>query len=380
MSGFRVTPWEVEGIVDYKKLLEEFGAYEITEELLSTIQNIAGELHHLLSRKIFYAHRDLDLVLKDYTEGRGFFLYTGIAPSKSTMHLGHITPFILTQWLQEKFKINAYIMIPDEEKYLAKKAESLKRVDELVNRTILDIIALGFDPDRTFIFRDREYIKHLYTAAVIVARRINWSLVKAVFGFDGETSIGLVFYPALQIVPTLFEKKRCLIPYGIDQDPYFRVQRDIAPKIGYYKTAGIMSKFIPGLEGISSKMSSSKPETAIFLSDDPEVAARKIMNAFTGGQPTIKEQREKGGNPNICCVFQWFKILFEASDKALEERYRKCINGEILCGECKVELAKRVKNFLTKHHEKVKEAKKLKDKFLYDGKLAQRMWNWEFHI
>jgi len=372
------TPWEVEGVVDYEKLLKEFGAYRVTDELLAELKKHTGELHMLLSRKIFYAHRDLDLVLKDYADGKGFFLYTGIAPSRSTMHLAHIVPFVMTQWLQEKFKVNTYIMIPDEEKYLAKKASSLAKVDTLVEQTILDIIALGFDPDRTFIFRDREYIKHLYTAAVVVARRVNFSLAKAVFGFHGETSIGLIFYPALQIVPTLFEKKRCLIPYGIDQDPYFRIQRDIAPKLGYYKTASLMSILIPGLEGIKSKMSASKPETAIFLKDPPEVAAKKIMNAFTGGQPTIKEQREKGGNPNICCIYQWFRILFEPSDKALLERYEKCINGELLCGECKKELAERIKEFLKKHQQKVKEAEKIKDKFLYDGKLASRMWNWEF--
>jgi len=378
MPSFRVTPWEVEGVVDYGKLLEEFGAYEITDELLSLMREAAGGLHALLSRRVFYAHRDLDAVLRDYTEGRGFFLYTGIAPSRSTMHLGHVVPFILTQWFQERFKVNAYIMVPDEEKYLAKKAANLRTVDELVERTILDIIALGFDPDRTFIFRDREYIGHLYTAAVVVARRINWSLVKAVFGFDGETSIGLIFYPALQIVPTLFERRRCLIPYGIDQDPYFRVQRDIAPKLGYYKAAGVMSKFIPSLEGIESKMSASKPETAIFLSDPPEVAAKKVMNAFTGGQPTVREQREKGGRPEICCVFQWFKILFEPSDEALRERYERCVGGELLCGECKVELAERVGRFLRDHQRRVRDAERVRDKFLYDGRLAQRMWSWEF--
>ena len=375
--GFKVTPWEVEGVVDYKKLLEEFGASEITDDLLNLMKNITGELHILLSRKVFYAHRDLDLILNDYLKGKGFFLYTGIAPSKSTMHLGHVIPFILTKWLQEKFKVNAYIMIPDEEKYLAKKAESLRKVDELVDRTILDIIALGYDPDKTFIFRDREYIKNLYTAAVMVARRINYSMAKAVFGFTGETSIGLIFYPALQIVPTFFEKRRCLIPYGIDQDPYFRIQRDIAPKLGYYKTAGIMSIFIPGLEGIKSKMSASKPETAIFLSDDPNIAAKKVMNAFTGGQPTVKEQREKGGIPEICCVYQWFKILFEPNEKGLIERYRKCKRGELLCGECKIELAKRIKKFLENHQINVKKAEKIKDKFLYDGKLAREMWNWK---
>lgn len=317
-------------------------------------------------------------MLKDYVDGRGFFLYTGIAPSRSTMHLGNVVPFIMTQWFQEKFNVNTYIMIPDEEKYLAKKVDDLKCVDEHVERTILDIIALGFDPDKTFIFKDREYIKHLYTAAVVVARKINFSLAKAVFGFNGETSIGLIFYPALQIVPTLFERRRCLIPYGIDQDPYFRIQRDIAPKLGYYKTAGIMSIFIPGLEGISSKMSSSKPETAIYLNDNPEIAANKIMDAFTGGQPTIKDQREKGGNPEICCVYQWFKILFEPSEKDLIKRYESCKNGELLCGECKVELAKRTREFLKNHQRRVKEAEKLKSKFLYEGELAQRMWNWEF--
>ena len=376
--GFRVTPWEVEGVVDYDKLLEEFGASKISDELLERIKHLVGDVHPLLRRRIFYAHRDLNLILDDYEEGRGFFLYTGIAPSRSSMHLGHVVPFILTKWLQEKFRVNAYLMIPDEEKFLAKKAEDLRQVDEFVDKTILDIIALGFDPDSTFIFKDREYIRNLYTAAVVVARRINYSLAKAVFGFNGETSIGLIFYPALQIVPTLFEKKRCLIPYGIDQDPYFRVQRDLAPKLGYFKTAGIMSIFIPGLEGIRSKMSASKPETAIFLSDSPEEATRKVMDAFTGGQPTVREQREKGGNPDICCVFQWFRILFEESDKRLLERYNRCVNGDLLCGECKVDLAKRVGRFLEEHQKLVLEAEKIKDKFLYDGKLARRMWNWEF--
>ncbi|RLE77056.1 MAG: tryptophan--tRNA ligase, partial [Thermoprotei archaeon] len=178
--------------------------------------------------------------------------------------------------------------------------------------------------------------------------------------------------------PTLFERRRCLIPYGIDQDPYFRVQRDIAPKLGYYKAAGVMSKFIPGLEGIESKMSASKPETAIFLSDPPEVAAKKVMNAFTGGQPTVREQREKGGRPEICCVFQWFKILFEPSDEALRERYERCVGGELLCGECKVELAERVGRFLRDHQMRVRDAERVRDKFLYDGRLAQRMWSWEF--
>src|SRR5207253_4757930 len=88
-----------------------------------------------------------------------------------------------------------------------------------------------------------------------------------VFGFTGETNIGMSFYPAIQVLPSLFEKKRCLIPSAIDQDPYWRIQRDIAEPLGYHKAAAIHSKFLPPLTGIQDKMSSSKPETAIYLND-----------------------------------------------------------------------------------------------------------------
>ncbi len=329
-----------------------------------------------MRRKFFFAHRDLDFTLKDYKEGRGFFLYTGRAPSKSPMHIGHLIPFIMTKWLQEKFGVNAYIMIPDEEKYLAKKVDSLREVELHVMQDVLNIIAVGFDPDKTFIFKDIEFIGRLYKAAVKVARHITFSTAKATFGFTGETSIGLIFYPALQIVPTLFERKRPLIPCAIDQDPYFRLQRDIAPKLGFYKTSELLSKFVWGLTGPESKMSASKPESAILLNDSPEEAAKKVKMAFTGGRATAEEQRKIGGIPEICPVYHWYSILFEEDDKKLEERYWACRSGKLLCGECKAELAERVKAFLRQHQRRVKDAEKLKDKFLYDGKLASKMWNW----
>lgn len=378
MEGYEVTPWEVRGKVDYDRLVVEFGVEKISPELLEELKRHTGELHWLLRRDFFFAHRDLGQVLKDYSEGRGFFLYTGRAPSKSPMHIGHMIPFLMTRWIQEKFNVNAYIMIPDEEKFLAKKVNSLEDVEPYVIQDILNIIAIGFDEDKTFIFRDTEYIGHMYRAAVKVARHINFSTAKAIFGFHGETSIGLIFYPALQIVPTLFEKRRPLIPCAIDQDPYFRLQRDVAPKLGRYKTAELLSKFVWGLLGPDTKMSASEPETAILLNEDPDKAAKKIMNAFTGGRATKEEQRKLGGIPEICPIFHWYSLLFEEDDKKLQERYNACKSGELLCGECKKELAKRVKIFLKKHQEKVERAKEKVEKFLYDGKLANQMWNWEY--
>ena len=380
MSSYTLTPWEARGRIDYDKLIAEFGVERLEDRHLEALRELAGSLHPLLRRRFFFAHRDLDQVLDDYRSGRGFFLYTGRAPSRSPMHIGHLPPFIITQWLQEKFKVNVYIEIPDEEKFLAKKADSLEEVAPYAEQDILNIIALGFDERRTFIFKDTEYIGRMYKAAVLVARHINLSTARAVFGFDGETSIGLVFYPALQIVPTLFENRRALIPCGIDQDPYFRLQRDIAPKLGRYKAAELLSKLVWGLAGPETKMSASEPETAIMLSDTPQEVRRKIMNAFTGGRATAEEQRRLGGVPEICPVFHWYSVLFEDDDKRLEERYWACKKGELLCGECKAELARRVVAFLEDHKRRLKDAAAKRDKFLYDGELAREMWNWEFKV
>ncbi|RLG06433.1 MAG: tryptophan--tRNA ligase, partial [Thaumarchaeota archaeon] len=114
---FIVTPWRVEGRVDYNKLIEKFGTSPIDDDLLGRIKAAVGELNHLLRRRIFFSHRDLDKVLDDWESGKGFFLYTGRGPS-GPMHIGHIIPFYFTKWLQDKFKVNVYIQLTDDEKFL----------------------------------------------------------------------------------------------------------------------------------------------------------------------------------------------------------------------------------------------------------------------
>ncbi|MCI2414992.1 MAG: tryptophan--tRNA ligase [Candidatus Aramenus sp.] len=375
-ENYTVTPWEVKGKVDYDKLIIQFGTQKVTEELKQRISRlVGGDLHVMLRRNVFFSHRDLDLVLKDYEEGRRFFLYTGRAPSLG-MHIGHLIPFIFTRWLQEKFKVNLYIEITDDEKFMRNVDYTLDQTRQWAYENILDIIAVGFDPDRTFIFQDTEYIKNMYPIAVKIAKKLTFNEVKATFGLDTSSNIGIIFYPALQIAPTMFEKRRCLIPAGIDQDPYWRLQRDIAESLGYYKAAQIHSKFLPPLTGPEGKMSSSNPESAIYLTDDPKTVERKIMKyAFSGGQPTIELHRKYGGNPDIDVPFQWLYYFFEPDDnriKKIEEEYR---SGKMLTGELKQILIERLNEFLEQHRQKREEAKDRVRLFKYEGKLATEMWN-----
>ncbi|MCC6030387.1 MAG: tryptophan--tRNA ligase [Desulfurococcales archaeon] len=374
-EDFQVTPWEVKGRVDYDKLIKIFGTQPLNKELLNKLERISGkELHMFLRRGVFFSHRDFDKILDDIENGRGFFLYTGRGPS-GPMHVGHLIPFIMTKWFQEVFNVNVYIMITDDEKFLDEEKMSLDEVRRWAYENILDIIAVGFDPDKTFIFLDTEYIRNMYPLAIKIAKKINLNLVRSVFGFSGDTNIGLTFYPALQIVPTMFEKKRCLIPAAIDQDPYWRIQRDLAEGFGYYKAAAIHSKFLPPLTGFEGKMSTSRPETAIFLQDDPKTVRRKIMRyAFSGGQPTIELHRKLGGNPDIDVSFQWLYMLFEPDDKRIKEIEEDYRSGRLLTGELKEILIERLNDFLEQHRQRREEAKELVHIFKYEGKLARQMW------
>ncbi len=368
---FEVTPWEVKGEVDYEKLIRRFGTKKITEDLRQKIKKHAKELDMMLRRDYFFSHRDLDLVLNDWEKDEGFFLYTGRGPS-GPMHIGHLVPLIFTKWLQEKFGVNLYIEITDDEKYWVKDYE-WKDVQKYADENINDIAAVGFDPEKTFIFKDSEYIRNVYPILVRAAKKITNSTAKAVFGFSGDTNIGLNFYPAYQTVPTFFEKKRCLIPCAIDQDPYWRVQRDIAEKIGYKKTAAIHSKFLPPLTGIDGKMSASDADTAIWLEDDEKAVKKKINRyAFSGGKTTIEEHRRLGGDPNVDVSFQWLKILFENDDNKLKKIETEYLSGKLLSGELKQILIEKINLFLTEHR---KRREKIDvEKFTKTGALAKKMW------
>jgi tryptophanyl-tRNA synthetase len=362
-----VTPWEVRGRVDYERLIREFGTQPLTKELLQRIAKYAGGLHLQLRRKIFFSHRDLDTVLDLYERGTRFVLYTGRGPS-GPVHIGHLVPWIFTRHLQEKFGARLYFQVTDDEKFVVDDELRLEDTKRFAYENALDLIALGFEPENTYIIFDVEDIDMLYDIALEVAKRITLSTAKATFGFQESTNIGWIFWPAIQAVPCFLHAKLtgqnvpALIPAAIDQDPYWRITRDVAPKLGYHKPAQIHCRFLPGL-GAGGKMSASEPETSIFTTDPPEAVKRKIWNAFTGGRPTVAEQRRLGGDPTVCSVFQYFYFLFEEDDDELAEREYMCRAGEILCGECKTELTERVVRFLTEHQRRREKARNIIHKF-----------------
>jgi len=364
-----VNPWEVSGKIDYEKLTKEFGVEAIDDELLERIRKDAGETHFMLRRKVFFANRDLNWLLDKYEKGEKFFLYTGCGPS-GPIHLGHLQTWIFTKWLQDKFKCDLWFQFTDDEKFLFKD-KSYDEIEKWTYENMLDVIALGFNPKKTHFLVDTKNANLLYPEAIKVAKKITYSTVKAAFGFDDSKNIGEIFYTSMQAVPaflpSVIAKKEipCLIPLAIDQDPHFRVARDVYPKLGHYKPAIIHGVFLPPLSGIEGKMSTSKENDAILTTDSPKEVERKIKKyAFSGGRDTIDEHRKHGGNPEEDVSFQYLKMFFEPDDKKLEKIYNDYRSGKMLTSELKEILIKKINEFLRYHQEKREEAKKHIDKFL----------------
>ena len=337
---------EVKGKIDYAKLVDQFGSTLIDDSLLEQLRaETVGKgrvpnLHRFLRRGIFFSHRDLHSLLNAVATGTPMYLYTGRGPSSESMHLGHLIPFLFTKWLQDALDVPLVIQMTDDEKFIFKgtydehTGDDLDRFAQLTIENARDIIACGFDFNKTFLFSDLDYVGRMYPNIVRIWKSVTTNAVTNIFGFDGSSNIGKVAFPAIQAAPSFASSfplvlnanrdsdHMCLIPCAIDQDPYFRMTRDIAHKMvkKAHKLSGkpalIHSKFFPPLQGATGKMSSSNENSAVFLTDSPEDIKNKIMHhAFSGGRETKAKQQELGADLEVDVSFQWLRFFLEDDEE-----------------------------------------------------------------
>jgi len=120
--------------------------------------------------------------------------------------------------------------------------------------------------------------------------------------------------------------------------------------LGLLRPAATFHRFMTGLQG--GKMSSSKPETSIYLTEDPKSAERKLKAAVTGGRATAEEQRRLGADPTICPVYEMYLYHLAKDDAHLQVVFDECKSGARLCGGCKSEAAGLLLEFLKAHRER----------------------------
>jgi len=357
-----ITPWDVQGEdekgIDYDKLIKKFGSQKIKPELLDRFTKVTGhEPHHFLRRGIVFSHRDFDNILTLKEQGKPFYLYTGRGPSSGSLHLGHCVPFMFTKWLQDVFDVPLIVQMTDDEKFLWKDLK-LEEANKLAYQNIKDIIAFGFDPEKTFIFCDLDYIpscKEFYWNMIRIQKCVNFNQAQKIFGFDETSYIGKVSFPAIQAAPSfstsfphLFGNRKipCLIPCAIDQDPYFRMTRDVAPRLNLPKPALLHSTFLPALQGAQTKMSSSEVNSAVEVCDTANQIKKKINKyAFSGGKVSVEEHREFGGDTSVDVSYKYLEF-FEEDDAKLAKIKEDYESGALLTGELKKILIEKLQGII----------------------------------
>lgn len=367
---FTVTPWEVEGDVDYDKLIREFGISPLGKLSETFEENV------LFRRKVIFAHREFDRILDAIKNKKKFIMMTGLMPS-GKFHLGHM---LLAQQMvfYQRLGAKMYIAVADLEAYNARQ-KSLNELREVaIDQYLLNYIALGLKPENcNFFFQsarsdDAKKSNAYYRLASNFSRYATFNEFKAIYGeiSPGKMNASLLqaadmFHPQLPdfegVAPTL-------VPVGIDQDPHLRIARDIAQRYkdhNFVQLSSTYHLFLPALSG-SGKMSSSDENSFIAMTDSEEQVEKKIKKyAFSGGCATVEEHRKKGGNPDIDVSYQYLKMFFEGDDKKVKELYQEYKNGNLLTGELKAILIEKINSFLKEHQKKREQAKKLVDKFVF---------------
>lgn len=129
---------------------------------------------------------------------------------------------------------------------------SLEEVESMAYNNAIDIMSIGFNPEKTIILSNFEAIKQLYPTVMDILRHTPIKQMIGIFGMKDGDSAGNYYFPAVEAAPAFSqalkgiinsEYPRCLVILGLDQDPYFRLARDVAPALNSPKPSLLHANF-----------------------------------------------------------------------------------------------------------------------------------------
>ena len=220
------------------------------------------------------------------------------------------------------------------------------------------VVPVGADQDphikltRDLAYRMRKFLVERRGDYVSIrGKAAGEDLMRAADAMLNEMGLGNVKRYEEHIDITEIQDQESLISGMLVEDIDYRII-ELETKHGGYgfvPPASIYHRFMTGLTG--GKMSSSKPESHIALTDDPKEAAKKIMRAITGGRQSLAEQKKMGGEPEKCSIYEFLVFHLSNDDKELLELDAECRSGKRMCGTCKKDVAERIERFLTDHQQ-----------------------------
>ena len=285
-------------------------------------------------------------------------------------YLGAILPMVKLQKKHAgKYQINMFV--PDLHSFTTPIDH-----DKLYEQTIQNLkvfVAAGLDIDDpdTFIYRQSYIAPHSELTWILdcftgfgEASRMTEFKDKSQTVGDDRITVGLFNYPVLMSADILLYGAKW-VPVGDDQRQHVEFARDIASRLNnkfgelfvlpadnteQLKFSGRSEPVrIRSLRNPEKKMSKSveDPAGTIMLSDNPADAAKKVMEATTDSDASIRFNFEK--QPGVSNLLQIMALISDKSQSEVNAQWE----GKTSYGDLKTAVAKAVQDLLTGLQSKV---------------------------
>jgi tryptophanyl-tRNA synthetase len=248
---------------DYPKMIKRY-----------KINQLNSNEKNFLKRNTILGHWNFGQIYNSIQKRDNFAVITGFSAS-GRLHLGNKLALDLAFCLKNK-NTKLFVPLSDTEAILTRKAP--KEVNKEFNYFTSDLKKWNFDlrNSEIYLHSSKKEIAHLVN---LIIKKLEYDDFKKIYGskidlsgiFALSNMLADIFYPYQQ------GYKKEIVILGVDEIKHAKLAIFAAEKMGFPKPSFLFLKILNGLK--NEKMSKSKPEQNVLLSDSAEEAKRKIKNS-----------------------------------------------------------------------------------------------------
>ncbi len=271
-------------------------------------------------------------------------VFSGIQPS-GELHLGNYLGAV-RNWVALQDQYRCIFCVVDY--HAITQTYDTKEMSKRVTDMVIDLLALGIDPERSLLFLQSSVPEHTELAWVF-SNVIGMGVLERMTQFKDKSehqpeniNVGLFTYPVLQAADILLYKAEA-VPVGQDQLQHIELARDIARAFNHrfgkvFPECEALMTNLPKLVGIDGKQKMSKSlgnhiPLGVFGND--KQLRKQLARCVTDEK---RVTREDAGNPDDCPTIGTMHKQFSSDEDNAWVR-QGCTTAGIGCVDCKGKLA-----------------------------------------
>ena len=268
---------------------------------------------------------------------------SGLRPT-GRVHLGNYFGAV-RNWVKLQDDYDCFLFVADWHALTSDYSDP-SRIRAFAFEAVADWLAAGLDPDRCSIFLQSEVKEHAELHLLLsMVTPLPWLERVPTFKDQQEqlaekdlNTYGFLGYPLLQTADIIVYRAH-LVPVGEDQAAHLEISREITRRFNHLygevfpepQALFTETPKVPGLDG--RKMSKSYGNTIGLTASADEIRSL-VMTMFTDPN---RIRRKDPGNPDICNLFQFHRLLSNPDVVARVDH--ECRTAQIGCVDDKKLLA-----------------------------------------